>query len=100
MKAVLAESLPSGRLLQAVVDSVRFAGPDEPRDALSLDQRFATAIARAGLLRTVVRSLVVGPSVVRRYLAPFTHSLLLMVLQPGHRPGLRSSGAGGGGPGL
>lgn len=100
MKALLAESLPKSRLLQAVVDSLQSAGPDEPCELFSLEQRFAAAIAGAGLLRTVVRSLVGSLLAVSRYRPPFTHSLLLIVLQPGHQPGLRSCGAGGGGPGF
>ena len=100
MKAMLAEALPNSCLLQAVVDGLGVAEPEESCDLLSLEHRLASAIAEAGLLRTVVSSLVGAFPVVRGYQPPFTHSLLLIVLQPGHRPGLRSSGAGGGGPGL
>ena len=96
MKAVPAESLPNSGLLQAVGN----ARADDPCEVWSLEQRFAAAIAGVGLLRTVVRSLVGGLLAVWRYQPPFSHSLLLIVLQPGHQPGLRSCGAGGGGPGL
>ncbi|MCG8593601.1 MAG: hypothetical protein MI785_04415 [Kiloniellales bacterium] len=105
MKAVLAEPLLESRLLQAVADCLRpcpeAPAPEAPADDTPslLEARLAAAIAGAGLLRRVVRTLIGGLPLDAGFRPAFTFSLLLTTLQPGHRPGLRSAGAGGGGPG-
>ena len=100
MKAVLAEPLLESRLLQAVADCLR-PRPEAPADDTPplLEARLAAAIAGAGLLRRVVRTLIGGLPLDAGFRPAFTFSLLLTTLQPGHRPGLRCAGAGGGGPG-
>ena len=99
MKAVLTESLLDSQLLQAVADCLRPLQEGPSDSTLSLEARLAAAIAGARLLQGVVRSLIGGLSAGADFRPAFTLSLLLVILQPGHRPGLRSAGAGGGGPG-
>ncbi len=99
MKALAAKSLLDSRLLQRVAESVWRAGPPETPDTMSLEERLVAVLAETEVLRSLVRSLLAGALRARDDRLPCSASLLLVVLQPCCRPGLRCSGAGGGGPG-